>query len=331
MASCLEDRAAAVTRRIGFRLAILATCVSMLGAFSLSAAGEHFAQDLDLEFESEILARRGDTVITEAEIKARIDEIPQEHRRGFLENPRRFTELLTNSVLEKALYNEFRRSDEFSDHDTQAKIYVGLVRKLARMARERHAEEHLLDDYSQRAREIYLSDPERYRKPDTFTFGQIALIKTRRDDDGQIDALAERLLDELRDGADFEELALEWSDDPRVERNRGVYKDTPIDELNAQTREALDSMSEGEMKIVDSGRVVTLFKLVARHEGTIPEFEEVADRLERQARERHRERLMETYLGEKLEGELDIPEGAIRDFLEHYDVEWAPPESREAG
>ena len=287
-------------------------------------------QRVTIGVDSEVLARRGEDAVTEAEIRARIDEIPEEHRRGFLESPRRFTEMLTNAVLEKALYNEYRRSDEFSDNDTQAQIYIGLVRKLAEIARERYVDEHLLDDYSQRARELYLSDPERYREAGTFTFGQIALIKTRRDDDGQIDALAERLLDQLRDGADFEELALEWSDDPRVERNRGVYRDTAIDELNAQTREVLESMSAGEMKLLDTGRVITLFELVARNEGAIPEFGEVADRLERQARERHRERLMETYLGEKLEGELNIPEGAIREFLEHYDVEWAPPESREA-
>lgn len=287
-------------------------------------------QRIVIGVDSEVLARRGDDAVTEAEIRARVDDLPQEHRRGFLEDPNRFTEMLTSSVLEKALYNDFRSSDEFSASALQARLYVGLVEQLAEMARQRQVDEHLLDDYSQRAREIFLSDPERYRRPDTVTFRQIALIKTRRDGDGEVEELAERLVGRLRAGAEFEALALEWSDDPAVDRNRGVYIDQTNAELNAQTRETLASMSPGETKTVDTGRVIMIFELVSRNEGAVPEFEDVADRLERQARESHRERVIERYLSSKLEGELEIPEGAIREFLESYDVEWAPPELRDA-
>lgn len=276
-------------------------------------------------FESETFARRGADSITEAEVRARIDEIPAEHQRGFLEDPNRFTEMLRTALLEKALFNDYVESPEFSSAQTQARIHLQLVRQLSALAQDRYVEDQTLEDYSARARELYLADRERYRTSNAFTFRQIALIRTRRDE-GELQALADNLVSELQEGAEFKALAAEWSDDPRVDRNNGLYSNLEVDELNSTIAETLATMAEGDVQKVETDRLIFILELVEKTEGAIPEYEAIAARLEQQARQEHRERLKERYLSDLLEGELEIPEGAIAGFLDDYDVEWATPQ-----
>lgn len=300
-----------------------ALCFLALGIGNPVAAEEQVV----IGFDSETFARRGADSITEAEVRARIDEIPAEHQRGFLEDPNRFTEMLRTALLEKALFNDYIESPEFSSAQTQARIHLQLVRQLSALAQDRYVEDHTLEDYSARARELYLADRERYRTSNAFTFRQIALIRTRRDE-GELQALADDLVRELQEGAEFEALAAEWSDDPRVDRNNGLYSNLEVDELNSTIAETLATMVEGDVQKVETDRLIFILELVEKTEGAIPEYEAIAARLERQARQEHRERLKERYLSDLLEGELEIPEGAIAGFLDDYDVEWATPQLR---
>jgi len=289
----------------------------------LSAAEQRFS----IEFESDVFAHRKSAVVTEAEIRARVDRIPPEHRIGFLQDPNRFTEMLRNAVIEKTLFADFVTSSEFSKQTVQVEIFREIINEISKRAQNNYLQEHMLDDYSARARELYLSDPQLYREPETVSFRQIALLRTRRAD-GNLEAIASNLVNKLNSGAEFAEIALNWSDDPRVEENNGLYENRKIEDLTPDLAGELKEMNPGEIRTVGTDRIFFILELVEKNEGEIPEFDDISEKLEQRARQEHRARLKNRYLADSIEGELVIPEGRIKEFLAEYDVEWEVPEAR---
>jgi peptidyl-prolyl cis-trans isomerase C len=145
--------------------------------------------------------------------------------------------------------------------------------------------EHDIKITDEEVRAYYDENRERFRKPERFQASHI-LVKVDAGADEETRkaarAKAERLLAELKDGADFAKLAKQYSDCPSKTRggNLGTFRKG---RMVPAFQEALEKLDADQI----SGIVETQFgyHIIKRGKGTPAEqvpFEEVKDRLKRQ-------------------------------------------------
>lgn len=304
---------------------ILAGAVA--GCDSTSTHGENdstVVRKMEVSFESELLAKRGPARASHELFDARMAQMPARERAEFVSDPGRIGMILDELIMADSVLTEALDTGMLDDPDVQARLYLALSQQVIREARELVRQESDLPDYEARAREIYLSDPEKYMSEAVFSFTQVLV-----DDEQGGERRANELLGMHRDGTPLERLAVEYSDDPSVENNEGVLSDVNASRLDGDFLAALERMEVGDVEVVQTRygwHVVRLDELTPQQ---VKPFEEVAGTLTGVARNRHLESAWERYLRKHSQGELEIAPGAIAKILERYPVE-VPVESGES-
>jgi peptidyl-prolyl cis-trans isomerase C len=280
----------------------------LLAAFGLQAGaselGESHAKALSIEFSSEALLIADGVTITEAEIDSYLDGIPDEDLGAFLSNPRRLAEGVQGQANNQLLAVRGIEAGILDDPLISAEVYRSVMEKLASRHMDRVVSSRLLSDYSERARELYLAEPERFREPKTYSFTHL-LIRT--DERGESEAMREILAarDQLQSGASFDELVQEFSEDPGAKNNDGRYEQIALDSLDRNFARELRRMDGPGVadEPVRSQFGWHLIRLDAIHEGDVMSWEEARDQAVQLAQEQHEERIRRTYLGDVLDTE----------------------------
>jgi peptidyl-prolyl cis-trans isomerase SurA len=113
---------------------------------------------------------------------------------------------------------------------------------------------------------------------------------------------ANSILEELKNGVDFVDLAKRYSDDPLAADRGGDWKDILIDSMGPELRNSFESFEEGEIsQLVKTPLGIHIFKIVSRQDLTEDEVEQLRQFLQRK---RLQEKLDE--YSEKLEKEAFI-------------------------
>lgn len=296
-------------RLVFFALAV--TC-------GLASADERFQDEITIHVDSEVLARHSGHVITFADFDAFMERIPEEDRMGVLRDPDRIGRVLQELALSRALGRAAIEDGLLEDERMRALVYHAIMNILAGEQRSRAVAAQELDDYTQQARERYLRDPAEYRQRERFDFTHL-LIRAGEDDEAEALEHIEALADRLNAGESLEDLIRDHSDDPTAGENLGRITDAVPERLDPDFLRALRELEDGEI----SGPVRSRFgwhlvRLDRHQKGRVPEFEEIADRLRRQARNRHREQINDRYLASLLDGEPEIVPGGIEKLIQRY-------------
>lgn len=270
-----------------------------------------------------LFARRGDTEITYNDVHGFMRAtIPEADRGGFLRNPRRIAEMIDNLIARHGIAELAIAQGALERRDVEAEILHEAVNALFEDYVEAYVEERLLDDYEDQAREAYLLAPDRYQGPRTVTFRHLLIMPSASG--GEVPAM-ERTLEIQRqleqDPSGFDALIGEYSQDPQLEDNGGLYEQVEPEMLEPRLANALDEMTPGA--ISDPIRTQHGWHFVALErwqDPETPEYEEVRERYIEQARINHRADLHEGLVQEMLTGELYLPEGAIAQLLERYEA-----------
>lgn len=302
-------------------IAVVSLGVLVLTASPVQAGDEVHQTRLCLGFESEVLVRVGDLVTTELDFDAAMADIPERDRTQFVSSRERVANQLENQVLQRGIARDaFNDGLLEEDERLSARIYDKIVATVAEIQADRYVSSRTLDDYTERAREIYLTSPDQFREPRRFSFTHILVQTARR---GETEAM--RLIVELRDraeaGESFEELVAEYSDDPAKEDNAGFYEMMRPDQLDRNLGRRLRDLSEpGQLsEPIRSSFGWHIVRLEEIHEGGVPEWEEVADRARALARQRHAERLRSRYFSQVLDSaEVEVAPGVIERLQRRY-------------
>lgn len=289
-----------------FSVLLLAT----LAASSLSAIERTF----EIEFESPLLASRGDAQLSHLEFDARMQAIPEDDRAGVLSSPDRIGKLLEDLLVTRTLTDRALQEGLLDDPLVRAELYHLISVRLSERYQQSVLRQAELDDYTNQAREIYLASPERFNTRPTVSFRHILIGGDT--EDGQ--ALAERLLADVRNGESFVELAREHSGDPSVARNEGLFEQVGHDELEARFRDGLEDIAVDATGIVESAYGWHVVEVLGREEPRRQEFEQIAGELREEARNRHRAEIWNRIMREVQAPELEITEGGIAELLERY-------------
>lgn len=289
---------------------LLATLVLILASSVVASAERSIAFSVD----SPVIASRGGAEITMFDLHGRMMPIPEGDRAGVISSPERLEKLITDLLTIHTFAARAREAGLQETEDFKAELHYMMIVGLADRFRDQWISDQVLDDYDNQAREIYLTNPERFQRPGMVSFQHILIREFRSNPKEK----AERLLQRLRDGADFSELARDVSDDPSVAQNDGNLDDVDFETLDEEFARGLAQLAVGEMGLVQSGFGWHVVVVDERQEGRRQDYDEVRESLLAEARQNHRERIMNQLMREAYSSDLQLEEGVVAEILERY-------------
>jgi hypothetical protein len=296
----------------------------LIAGITLGISWAAFAQvePLQVPLDSDPFAIKGEVAVTHAELDAYLDRIPEKHRGGFLRSNERLGQVLDDMILIRLLANEGIDDGLLERPKVQGGLHQTAKVFLAEQYREEYLAEHMLDDYDQQARELYLTEPELFETPRKFTFSHILI--ERGGDRGELEAInrIQAVYSKLQDGADFDSLVAEYSEDPNAGDNQGQYRTVSTEELEQTVAVALQVLEPGQIsEPVFSGHGWHILRLDEEHAPQTRDWETAQAEAVEIARNRHRNRLLETLYRKLLSSaDLRIEPGAVEELMQRYGV-----------
>jgi parvulin-like peptidyl-prolyl isomerase len=174
-----------------------------------------------------VLAKRGTAEMTRSELDARLAEIPPDKLAGFLSDPERIDQVISQVLLVEQLADE--AVDAGLDKDPRVARQLDLARKriLGQLRLEQlRAEAGRNVDAAQIARERYLAEKSRFVIAETRSARHILFDTDKRSEEEAL-AAAEAARVRLAAGESFEALARELSDDTGSRDAGGLIADIP--------------------------------------------------------------------------------------------------------
>lgn len=228
---------------------------------------------------SQVLMEGASVSISTQDVQAEMLGMPELVRQTFLTEQNQLRELIHTMYLRKALAAQAQASSLEKNPEVAQKLAIARESILADAHMDRIAESAMpspaaIDKLIQ---VIYKAEPERFRTAEE-TRARHILIKGK---DAAAHAQAEKLLQELRNGADFEALASAYSADPGSATKGGDLGFFPKGKMNPSFDVALSALvNPGSLSpIVESEFGLHIIRLEERKASTLRSFDEVKDQL----------------------------------------------------
>jgi parvulin-like peptidyl-prolyl isomerase len=271
------------------------------GAFAFAASCSVFAA----EGGETMLIRRGDAVITRADVDQELLRLPEERRAELLNSEQHVVALLDRLLVarELAARARARKLDAGLQLEGHSALEQERMLAAAWMATVEEAAGRDFDAkhavWERRARELYLSERAQYTIPEMLIATQIVFSANRggSDDAGKrASAAAAR----LAGGADFAALALALSDEPDVAQTRGRVGPVERGRLSPAIDAAVFALRQpGEVTPpIESPAGWHLFRLEERRGGRVQPFDEVSAAILARLRSQELERARSGVLAE---------------------------------
>lgn len=240
-----------------------------------------------------VLMRHGDTVVTEASLKAALEEwLPPRQRDLVMTSEKRLRDLLAKVFVQYKLADEARARGLTSSE--QARLDHQTRRVLSQIQIEHIT--RALDgmDFEAEAKAHYDHNPGRYTVPEQVRASHVLISKKNRTVD-EAKVLAEKVLVLAKSAdADFSKLAMEYSEDPSAKSNKGDLGYFERGKMVPAFEQAAFSMS---MANEISGPIETSFgfhiiKLHDKKPEQPKKYEEVAEKIKQELRAKKRNELL---------------------------------------
>lgn len=159
--------------------------------------------------------------IAKGDFDAYMQKLPENDRIMFLMDGKRINAVLDNLYVNRALANEARKMKLDADPLVKRQIKLQEDQFLVRLRLERLQKDTVFPDFEARARELYKIEPERFTVAPQVHAMHILVSTKARCKDEALQRAREIHGKVLANEKPFEELALEYSDDPSAKSNKG--------------------------------------------------------------------------------------------------------------
>lgn len=172
-----------------------------------------------------VLVKNKQVTLTKGDYQADLLRIPSEMRGGFSMKAERIQQVLNQLLVAKTLAAEARELKLDKDPLIQKHIALEVDKVLARFrmqqleAQAREEFDKKRDQYVARAREVYITDKEKYKEGERVNASHI-LIRTQGRGQEEALKLAKKIHNQIQMGAQFETLVAKYSEDTGS-KNRG--------------------------------------------------------------------------------------------------------------
>ncbi|WP_313301489.1 peptidylprolyl isomerase [Diaphorobacter sp.] len=258
-----------------------------------------------------VLLESGNVKVTDADVRAELSGAPAGVADRTLANPEALTRLAKAIASRRMLVQQAQQSGLANKPEIKTQLRINEERLLSEARMEQFDNEHkpdakAIDDY---ARSAYKSNPKAFEVP-ADTHVRHILVEG---DTSEAKAKADKLVAELKAGADFEKLAKEQSDDKGSAENGGDLGFAPAGRFVPEFEKAMKGLTKkGEI----SAPVKTQFgwhviQFVERRPARVLPYEEVAERMRGEATKRLLNRKRLEYSNELIK-DAKLHEDAIK-------------------
>lgn len=160
-------------------------------------------------------------VVSKGDFDAFMQKLPEQDRVLFLQDGKRINTVLENIYVNRALSNEARKLKLDADPLVKHQLRIQEEQFLAKLRLDRLQRDTVAPDFEARALEKYKVEAERFTVPPQVHAMHILVSAKARNKDEALQRAREIHGKVLAQEKPFEELALEYSDDPSAKSNRG--------------------------------------------------------------------------------------------------------------
>ena len=225
------------------------------------------------------LLRDGEHEVTVQEYQQMLLALPDERARArYQDDVRLGAEVLRHIDQRKRMAAEAERLGLADQPEVQAQFAVARRQILSDALVVRYQRNLQHPDFTDLAREYYLSHLEEYRIPERLDLAQIQLKAQSENERGSQRVLAEKILGRLRAGEPFEELARQYSDDKQTAAKGGLLTlqvgQRGVDSAFQAAALALDA-EHPLSEVVETPQGFYLIRLLGRQKASVRDFESV--------------------------------------------------------
>ncbi|BCX80658.1 peptidyl-prolyl cis-trans isomerase C [Methylomarinovum caldicuralii] len=211
-------------------------------------------------------------------LEVQLRRLPPEAQRKALEDPKRLQELISKLYLARLLAKEAEAEGLDRDPLVQAELESHrdqvLAHELLKKVRETPA-----PDMTEAAREYYRAHPEEFRTPPQAEVSHILIEARGKRSLEEARRLAEEVLAQARQGADFDQLVLKYSDAPKAKENRGRLGWITPNRLKPGFSRQVFALGKGEVGLVERPYGYHVVKVWDRKPARLLPFEAVKARI----------------------------------------------------
>jgi len=264
----------------------------------------------------EILAERGKGVITQEDFTARVDRIPARARKEVLRDRNRVGDLLQALLIASQLATDAREAGFDKEKVVIDRMRLAADMELADAWLSHYVERKSTADYEALAYENYLLNQKSILTSARIDVSHI-LISTKERPEPEAKALAESIYLQLVDNpAAFDELVVEFSEDPSAASNQGKFHNVKKGDMVKPFEETAWALKPGSIsEPVKTDYGYHIIRLDTYVEPKQLPFETVKARLIATEREKHNERVKNDYLGGLNSQETRMTEAQLKEMV----------------
>ena len=247
--------------------------------------------------------------ITSLDFEASLMRIPQEHRAEVLASKARIAKLLENLLINKTLAAQARSAGIDREPVMSKQIEMTADKLLAQEQINRITKEVKLPNFEARARELYQVDIKRYTVPTKVHVSHILVDTKNRTPEEALQRI-KQVREQATGGKKFEDLVLEYSDDPSAKGNKGdlgFFEEGKMVKPFSDAAFAISSPGD----ISEPVKTVFGYHIIQLHEKTpklVRSFEDVKEKII----EGEREKFLNEYRQKLVGGMLTDPSLEIK-------------------
>lgn len=256
---------------------------------------------------------QGNVVVTDAMVDSFLeDRVPPQDRAAVLSSPQRIAQILENLVRVSGFYARACELGLLDTDQSRGEVHRMIMFFGAEAYRNDFIERITLDSYEAPAREIFLTEPQRFTRPATIDFWHV-LITVDGDAD-EVPAMRRTIaaFDRLEEAEDFAAIIGELTDDPTFADNNGLYREIELETLVSQLAATLDGAATGAW--LPPVRSAFGWHVVRIEEQRPPEqldWEAAREQAEAMARQRHLQQALERRFREFGAEPAEFSDGAV--------------------
>jgi peptidyl-prolyl cis-trans isomerase C len=266
--------------------------------------------------ESEILAKRGKGLVTQATFTARAEKIPAKHRLGTLRDGNRLKDVINTLLLRSQLAADAREAGYDKGDVVMARMQLAAESELAEAWMQHYLEIQPEGDYEQIAREYYQLHQDEILSSPRIDVSHILIATKDRSEDEALE-LAESLSRQLVESPlEFDDMVTEYSDDPSASSNKGKFANVKKGDMVLEFESTAFALKANEI----SGPVKTTYgyhiiRLDAYIAPEIISFDIVKQQLIDTARQEHEQRISADYLGTLTSLDVEMSEESLEELV----------------
>ncbi|WP_239185528.1 peptidylprolyl isomerase [Candidatus Nitrotoga sp. HW29] len=266
--------------------------------------------------EQQVLVESKQVQVTSLDFEAELMRIPIEHRAEVLMSKSRIAKLLESLLINKTLAVQARNTGIDREPLISKQIELASDKLLAQEYITQATKAITVPNFDARARELYLVDIEKYTLPAKIHASHILVDTKARTPEEALQRIRQ-VREQALNGKKFEELALEYSDDPSAKGNKGdlgFFEEGKMVKPFSDAAFAISSPGD----ISEPIKTIFGYHIIQLHEKQLKQvrsFELVKEKIIKEEREKYLNEFRSTLLGGILtDPALKLNEEAVNRF-----------------